>query len=152
MHRLSSRGSLNMKIVVAGALASLLLNSPSLRGWQNDIPTVTKDRAVEISGSGTAIARVVLPRGFYTIQMTVRGNVDRSFGTAIEDNFIVQIEAIEGTASMPGILANEIASSWTGSTTLRVDGGFLDLLAHPEGKQVVSVDASGSWTLKFTME
>ena len=102
---------------------------------------------LRLSGRGTATRRVRLDPGLWTVALRVSGNLDRTFGSAIEDNFIVGIESVAGDAS--AVLANEIASRWTGSETLRVGRGFLALTP---GVQVVSVDATGSWELVFQRE
>lgn len=102
---------------------------------------------LRLSGQGTATRRVRLDPGLWTVALRVSGNLDRTFGSAIEDNFIVGIESVAGDAS--AVLANEIASRWTGSETLRVGRGFLALTP---GVQVVSVDATGAWELVFQRE
>lgn len=102
---------------------------------------------LRLSGRGTATRRVRLDPGLWTVALRVSGNLDRTFGSAIEDNFIVGIESVTGDAS--AVLANEIASRWTGSETLRVGRGFLALTP---GVQVVSVDATGAWELVFQRE
>lgn len=102
---------------------------------------------LRLSGQGTATRRVRLDPGLWTVALRVSGNLDRTFGSAIEDNFIVGIESVAGDAS--AVLANEIASRWTGSETLRVGRGFLALAP---GVQVVSVDATGAWELVFQRE
>ena len=102
---------------------------------------------LRLSGQGTATRRVRLDPGLWTVALRVSGNLDRTFGSAIEDNFIVGIESVAGDAS--AVLANEIAARWTGSETLRVGRGFLALAP---GVQVVSVDATGAWELVFQRE
>lgn len=102
---------------------------------------------LRLSGRGTATRRIRLDSGLWTVALQVSGNLDRTFGSAIEDNFIVSIESAAGDAS--AVLANEIAARWTGSETLRVGRGFLALAP---GVQVVSVDATGAWELVFQRE
>ncbi|MDE2711814.1 MAG: hypothetical protein F4130_07935 [Acidobacteria bacterium] len=90
-----------------------------------------------LSGEGTKASRLNLPAGFYVVEMAVQNEE--------EDNFIVEIEPVEELGCET--LANKIVGSWKGSVTLRVGPD-----AHPEGRQVLSVDSSGTWEVKFLRE
>lgn len=90
-----------------------------------------------LSGEGTKASRLNLPAGFYVVEVAVQNDE--------EDNFIVEIEPVEEPWSET--LVNKIVSSWQGSVTLRVGPD-----AHPEGRQVLSVDSSGAWEVKFLRE
>ena len=94
-------------------------------------------------GSGASSHVVMLSEGLYTVEAQVTANEDCFFGSCSGTNFIVSFEGIERGID---ILANEIASEWSGSTTLRIGTGFLEV---PPGTQVVSVDSSGDWTITF---
>lgn len=127
----------------------ITLRPESRRAAGASTPASSPDASgrLNLSGRGTATRRIRLESGLWTVALQVSGNLDRTFGSAIEDNFIVSIESADGDAS--AVLANEIAARWTGSETLRVGRGFLALTP---GVQVVSVDATGSWELVFQRE
>lgn len=127
----------------------ITLRPESRRAAGASTPASSPDASgrLRLSGRGTATRRIRLESGLWTVALQVSGNLDRTFGSAIEDNFIVSIESADGDAS--AVLANEIAARWTGSETLRVGRGFLALTP---GVQVVSVDATGSWELAFQRE
>ena len=127
----------------------ITLRPESRRAAGASTPASSPDASgrLNLSGRGTATRRIRLDSGLWTVALQVSGNLDRTFGSAIEDNFIVSIESADGDAS--AILANEIAARWTGSETLRVGRGFLALTP---GVQVVSVDATGAWELVFQRE
>lgn len=127
----------------------ITLRPESRRAAGASTPASSPDASgrLNLSGRGTATRRIHLDSGLWTVALQVSGNLDRTFGSAIEDNFIVSIESADGDAS--AVLANEIAARWTGSETLRVGRGFLALAP---GVQVVSVDATGAWELVFQRE
>jgi len=127
----------------------ITLRPESRRAAGASTPASSPDASgrLNLSGRGTATRRIRLDSGLWTVALQVSGNLDRTFGSAIEDNFIVSIESADGDAS--AVLANEIAARWTGSETLRVGRGFLALTP---GVQVVSVDATGAWELVFQRE
>ena len=127
----------------------ITLRPESRRAAGASTPASSPDASgrLNLSGRGTATRRIRLDSGLWTVALQVSGNLDRTFGSAIEDNFIVGIESVAGDAS--AVLANEIAARWTGSETLRVGRGFLALAP---GVQVVSVDATGAWELVFQRE
>ena len=109
-------------------------------------PSQTDAGEIVLSGEGTAVRRVELAAGLWTADMEVRGNADTTFGTSIADNFIVTIESAESGST---VLANEIAARWSGEVPLRTSGGFMGV---SPGVQIVSVDASGNWRIRFRRE
>ena len=109
-------------------------------------PTPIVVESIELSGEGTKTERVTLVEGLWTVDASVTNNQDCSFGSCIASNFIVQIESTEDTGM--DLIANEIVEDWSGSTTLRV-GGMMGLAP---GRQIVSVDSEGVWTIRFTLE
>ena len=98
---------------------------------------------VEISGSGSEVETVNLSAGLYIVQVEIESNENCFFGSCSGTNFIVSIEDLEGGS---GSLVNDIASAWSGSTTLRIGTGLFDV---GPGTQVVSVDAEGDWSISF---
>ena len=102
---------------------------------------------VSLQGEGTRTRNIELTRGLWIVQMQVSGNQDCSFGRCYDTNFVVWIESVDDSGR--DLLVNEIGDDWTGSTTLRVGDDILD---HPSGRQVVSVDAVGSWDIIFTKQ
>ena len=123
--------------------------TPTPEPTPTPLPTATSTPVppIHLEGVGTRTERVELVAGLWTVQASVAGNQDCTFGSCYPTNFIVQIESVDD-GSFEG-LVNEIGAAWSGSTTLRVGEGFLALMP---GRQVVSVDASGAWTLDFTRE
>ena len=106
-------------------------------------PPIADGTDVVLSGSGTKAVKVNLPRGSYIVDSVVTDNERCTAGDCSPTNFIVHIEgANEGI----DFLANENASEWSGSWTLGIGIGVSDV---PPGTQVVSVDASGDWTITF---
>ena len=71
-------------------------------------------------------------------------NEDCSFGSCREAHFAIWVESVNGDSRE--LLANEIADDWAGSTTVRVGGRLFDLAP---GKQIVSVEAEGDWSIRF---
>ena len=122
--------------------------TPTPKSTAAPTPTATPTQPVivEISGVGTKTKRIELSEGLWTVEMSVTNNQDCSFGSCYDDNFIVEVESVSEPNSE--LLANEIVGDWTGSTTMRV-GGFFGLAP---GKQFVSVDAMGEWTIRFVLE
>ena len=108
--------------------------------------TVIPPTPIELSGEGKKVERITLVEGLWTIDASVTNNQDCSFGSCLASNFIIKIESAEDTGM--DIIANEITEDWSGSATLRVGG----LLGLPAGKQIVSVNAEGAWTIRFTLE
>ncbi len=106
-------------------------------------PSIAAGTEVSISGSGTKAKTVSLPEGLYIVDIVVTENEDCSFGSCSETIFSANIEGVDEGSHL---LALEITSEWSGSTTLRIGTGFLDV--RP-GTQVVSVDAAGDWTITF---
>ena len=105
------------------------------------------DDPIEVSGEGTDVRRIDLSEGLWTLEASVTGN-EKCFGNScLGTVFFVDIESVAGGSASPII---ESGTDWEGTVTFRVGTEIRDRLAP--GKQVVSVDAVGSWTLRFTKE
>ena len=100
---------------------------------------------ITLEGSGTATRNVTLTDGLWTVAYSVTGN-QGDFGSGT--NFIVTVEAVAGGSEL---IANEIGTSVSGTTTMRVGSGILELNS---GKAVVSVDAGpqAQWTVMLTKQ
>ena len=107
-------------------------------------PTTHIPEPINISGSGTAVASIsLLTEGLWVANISVSANEDCSYGECTEDNFIVQIQSVDGSAvELP---VNEIAKDWNGAVTVSV-GGLFGLAA---GNQIVTIDAAGDWNISF---
>ena len=105
-------------------------------------PTPTPIHVV-LSGSGSSVETINLPLGLYIVELEVSENESCLFGSCSGTNFITSVEGIDGGT---GSLANEIASEWSGSKTLRIGTGLFEITP---GTQVVSVDAEGDWSITF---
>ena len=101
---------------------------------------------ISLNGSGTATRNITLTDGLWTVTYRVTGN-QSDFGGG-GTNFIVQIEAVAGGSEL---IANEIDTGVSGTTTMRVGDGLFDL---SPGKAIVSVDAAarGKWTVTLKRE
>ena len=77
--------------------------------------------------------------------MTVQDNEDCSSGSCIESKFTVEIESESGKALV--VPANETTAGWSGSATVGVGSGLVDLTP---GTQKVTVTAIGPWTIRFS--
>ena len=102
------------------------------------------DAPVSLVGSGTAVESISLSEGLWIVALDVSDNEDCSLGFCSEDNFIITIESVDGSSTE--FPANEIAKDWSGEVTVTVGG----LFGLADGTQLVSVDASGDWTITFT--
>ena len=101
--------------------------------------------SITLDGGGTEVWDVSLPSGQYTAQISVINNQDCSYGSCLDDNFIVEVQSVSDGATE--LLANEIAKTWKGTVTFRVGSGLFDL---SPGDQLISVDASGDWEIVLT--
>ncbi len=106
-------------------------------------PAARDENTVFLTGSGTQSQVVMLSEGLYEVAAEVTSNENCFFGSCSGTNFIVNIE---GLAQGTGGLVNEIASEWSGSTTVRIGTGLFEI---PPGIQVVSVHSAGDWTITF---
>ena len=107
--------------------------------------TAPADDGLSIAGSGNRTSTVDLDEGQWAVNMTVQDNEDCSSGSCIEAKFTVEIESESGgTLNVP---ANETTTAWSGSATIGVGTGLLDLAP---GTQNVTVTANGSWTVSFS--
>ena len=113
-------------------------------GTQDAAPTSVDD-GLTLEGDGNQTSSVELDEGQWAVNMTVQDNEDCSSGTCIAAKFTVEIESESGgTLNVP---ANETTTGWSGSATVGVGSGLLDLAV---GAQKVTVTASGSWTISFS--
>ncbi len=96
---------------------------------------------VKLSGRGTATNTVDLADGLYTVDISITEDID----DGIPSHVSVEIEAVEGGQVL---LVNQIGASWSGSVTLRVGSGPLDL---QPGSSIVSVDAASgaAWEISI---
>ena len=97
---------------------------------------------ISLNGSGTATRNITLAEGLWTVAYSVKDNLNRGRGT----NFVVKVEAVAGGSEL---IANEIGGVLSGTTTMRVGDGLLQL---SPGKAILSVDAAarGKWTVTLT--
>ena len=97
---------------------------------------------ISLNGSGTATRNITLSEGLWTVAYSVKDNLESGRGT----NFIVEVEAVAGGSEL---IANEIGGALSGTTTMRVGDGLLQL---SPGKAILSVDAAarGKWTVTLT--
>lgn len=103
------------------------------------------DDGLSLEGTGNQTSTVDLDEGQWSVDMTVQDNEDCSGGSCIEGKFTVEIESESGgTLNVP---ANETTNAWSGSATIGVGTGLLDLAP---GIQNVTVTAQGSWTITFS--
>ena len=103
------------------------------------------DDGLSLEGTGNQTSTVDLDEGQWSVDMTVQDNEDCSGGSCIEGKFTVEIESESGgTLNVP---ANETTTAWSGSATIGVGIGLLDLAP---GTQNVTVTAKGSWTITFS--
>ena len=108
--------------------------------------TPTPDTGVvALEGNGNQTSSVVLDEGQWSVDMTVQDNEDCSSGSCIESKFTVEIESESGKALV--VPANETTAGWSGSATVGVGSGLVDLTP---GTQKVTVTAKGSWTIRFS--
>lgn len=102
---------------------------------------------LSLEGTGNQTSTVDLDEGQWAVNMAVQDNEDCSSGTCIAAKFTVEIESESGgTLNVP---ANETTAGWSGSATVGVGSGLLDLAA---GNQTVTVTAKGSWTISFSQK
>ena len=120
--------------------------APTMPATPDPTPTPLPPEPINISGSGIRVDTItLLSEGVWIVDINVSGNEDCSLGTCSEDNFIVTIESADGSSFENP--ANEIVKDWSGEVTVAVGG----LFGLTPGEQVVSVDASGDWTISFNL-
>ena len=120
-------------------------SQPSVAQDAAPTATATPDTGVvALEGNGNHESSVVLDEGQWSVDMTVQDNEDCSSGSCIESKFTVEIESETGKALV--VPANETTAGWSGSATIGVGSGLVDLTP---GAQTVTVTAKGSWTIKF---
>ena len=148
----------NFLIIVVGSLVILAIIGSTLedddsagRSFTNE-PTRSSEPVpdpIELTGSGTSTERIELSEGLWTADITVTGNEScfESIGCS-PTNFAVTIESVSSDGGSE-LLVNEIEEDWGGSVLVRVEEGFMSLAP---GRQIVSVDAKGSWAIRFVRE
>ena len=104
--------------------------------------TAPNQQTVTLSGTGSSTKSFSLTSGLWIAELSLTGNEDCSYRSCIDDNFIVWINSVSGGSVLA---ANEIETSWTGSEVFRVGSSYLADLEP--GRQVMDVDAAGSWTV-----
>ncbi len=105
--------------------------------------------AIRLFGSGCGARRIMLTEGLWTVELSVRNNQDRSFGTTTDGGFEVEVHSTARPEVGPTVLADRTGVSWSGAVPLRVGGDAEDTAP---GKQIVCVDASGDWEIIFRAE
>ena len=98
------------------------------------------------TGIGTYAREITLAAGIWTVAVEVSRNETCLRGTCVGENFVVQVESLDGKGS--AVPVNTIAGEWTGRAALRVGAG--DRALAP-GHQLVSVRAAptAEWVLTF---
>ena len=91
-----------------------------------------------LSGRGQDVLFVELGEGRYVVAASVDDNATEYGST----NFTVRISGVRGSE----LIANEIASSWMGSSLLTIGTGVLDV---QPGVAAIEVTATGDWTIEF---
>ena len=88
------------------------------------LPRLDTD-VVAVEGNGNHTSSIVLDDGQWSVDMTVQDNEDCSSGSCIESKFTVEIESESGKALV--VPANETTAGWSGSATVGVGSGLVDL-------------------------
>ena len=119
---------------------------------QSGVPAATPVPTPEptpnlFTGTGTRTERVNLDSGLWIAHIAVTENEECFASVCIPGNFIVQMESVNDGSQ--ALLVNELAKEWEGSVTVRVGDGILELSPGP---QIMSVDAEGSWSIRFEKE
>ena len=98
------------------------------------------------TGIGTYAREITLAAGIWTVAVEVSRNETCLRGTCVGENFVVQVESLDGKGS--AVPVNTIAGEWTGRAALRVGAG--DRALAP-GHQLVSVRAAptAEWVITF---
>ncbi|MXW31470.1 MAG: accessory factor UbiK family protein [Chloroflexi bacterium] len=120
----------------SGPLAAL----PAVDESSGPLAVTPSSVAWRVSGRGDAVQSATLGDGLYAVTVSVEDN-RRSRRSA---NFIVVI-AVEGGREW---LANEIASSWEGTSLVMVGDPASD--TPTSGAAMVEVQAAGEWTVEFS--
>lgn len=106
--------------------------------------------AISLSGTGTSTETFSLPAGQWIVEVSVTGNEDCSYGSCRETNFIVWIKSVAGESYHRELVANEIDDEWRGSKSVKVGGSARSYSYDLEpGRQILEVDAAGSWTVSI---
>lgn len=124
------------------------------RAESGEDPGVCADASgrLALAGRGTALQRITLDSGLWTVVVRVFDNGGGPHLDEIEDglpeNFAVKVQSVSG--GLASTLINRLVTRWSGVKTLRVTSE--NFVALKPGVQIVSVDAAGSWELVFQRE
>ena len=131
---------------IDGKITTIEADIELLRATVTPVP-VPDGKPIEISGSGSATKRIELTEGLWSVSLTVEDNqtCNRSCSP---DFFDVDIDSVARSESES--LAFEYKKEWTGVAALHVGDEFSDDLAP--GRQVVTVEATGTWEITFLKE
>lgn len=104
-------------------------------------PTLTPEPLViRLNGAGQDV-RIMdnMPTGLYTVSVSIKDN-ETCFGySCSRGHFSVRLEGAESGSEL---VANEVASEWSGTSPLRIGDGLFDI---PPGTVLVTISAeSGS--------
>ena len=100
---------------------------------------------IEVSGTGPGLLTGHLGIGSFAMALGVSGNDNCIFGSCSGTNFSVVLEDSAGGSEL---LANEIASRWSGTRRVNVGSGIFDLSPGTVTWEF-SAAPSAEWTLSF---
>ena len=124
------------------AVAPTPVIMPTLAPTTALAPTPVALATITLRGSGSGTRTIDLAEGTYIASSAVGDNEDCSFGSCTTAYFGVEVESFNGDGWE--LLANEISYTWWGDVLFRVGDGFLQL---SPGRQLVTVDAKGDWSI-----
>ncbi len=103
----------------------------------------------DITGSGTVVERITLTEGFYIVEMDLRNNQQCAGDICADDIFTVGIASINEVEGIYGEIHafDGFSTDWSGSVSVRVGGDKFEGLVP--GDQLVNIESSGDWTIRF---
>lgn len=112
-------------------------------------PIPTDTLPFDVNGSGTVVERITLTEGFYIVEMVLKNNQRCAGDVCADDIFAVGITSINEAEGLYGEVNafNGFSTDWSGSTTVRVGGDKFDALVP--GDQLLNIESSGDWTIRF---
>ena len=121
--------------------------SPTPTPTPTSIPTPTLP--FDIAGSGTVVERITLTEGFYIVEMDLRNNQRCAGDICADDIFAVVIASVKEAEGIHGEVYpfSGFTTDWSGSVSVRVGGDKFDSLVP--GDQLVNIESSGDWTIRF---
>ncbi len=133
------------QIISAEATGSWTLTFAHQSHIQNPTQESTTVGPISVSGEGTSTRTIDLSEGLWIVELSLSGS-QGYLGIVIEP------VAVSANGSGRALLFNEVMDSddWSGSVTLRVGDDWSADIAP--GRQIISVDATGSWQLTFTRQ